>query len=389
MKLTRQLFFLLISTVVISCTSDVNENIVQNSDKGKSNLEYQSAVQNVLDFNKNSSSKSQNKIEIIESSKKTYKFKITETRSNSPVLSYDSLNIYTFKIKNTKDQNGFVIASGDSRVSKVFAYTEYGDLNDTLYNIGLANTLRSLPYLYKEELCNYYELPKTTTKASQTYLSIGPRSIPEWSQGAPYNNNCPSSSGCSHTLVGCGAIATAQTIAVLNPPVKISGVDYPTVASISKLASYDTSANSQMVSLFCNTVANGINTSFGCSASSSNLNNINNYLRNLRIRTYKYDGNIKINACINSIALYGVVIATGFTRSGLGHAWIYDGVRGNMYLTGNPSQPYSKGNPWPLFHCNWGWGGSSNGWYAQGWEQPSDHEPFLVNNAQIYIEGFN
>ena len=393
MKKKLQIQFLgLVSIFIINgCTNDVinNDQVkIQNNDQ----KEYNAALKNVQTFNSENFTKSNDAFLIKSSSMKTYSFKLKEakkTRSSTSSEMPDSafINIFTFVFEKNGDE-GFAIASGDERISRVYAYTENGRLSDTTYIEGLAYTLNMFPYIYEDELNNYYSSDNIMTKAAMTYISVGPNVITEWDQGYPYNNYCPAvSSSCTHTLVGCGGIATAQALAYLNPTVQMFGINYDILRSHQT----PTFENQHMAALFCFNVANAIGTTFGCNASSSNLKNSVGFLQHFNITLQYYEGNLKINDCINSIVLKGITIARGDQNEGQkgGHRWLYDGVKGYMYPTGNPNWPYKKGNPWPTFHCNWGWGpNSSNGWYvaSSGWEQPDSGTPaFLANNAQIYF----
>lgn len=368
------------------CTEDA----INNQQPETPNKEYQAALNKVLTFDNGAATKSNSSLIIKSSSVQTYSYKLKESTQTRSVTGKEipdsvSVNIYTFVFEKDGNQ-GFAIASGDERISRVYAYTENGQLSDTTYIIGLTYTLSRFPSLYEEELNNYYAGKNKETKAATTYINIEPTLITQWHQRTPYNNACPPRSGCAHSLVGCGGIATAQVLAHLNPAVKMNGIDY------SVLRAYATPpyAYQDMAADFCYRVAEGIGTNFGCKNSGSYLTNIADYLRRFGITLQYYEGNLKINDCINSIALKGTTIATGRQKKGrkIGHAWVYDGVQATVYLTGDPNWPYTKTGTWPTFHCNWGWGPEANGWYAAstGWEQPDPNTyPYIADNAQIYF----
>lgn len=375
-----------------SCTNDVitegDIDIVDNK-----NVEYEEALNNVLTFNGGSGTKADESITIKSSSVQTYSYKLGGVKTKSSgqeIPDSASINIFTFVIEKDGSE-GFAIASGDERISRVYAYTENGQLSDTSYIGGLAYTLSMFPYIYEQELTEYYTNDNITTKAaSQTYLiNIGPNVITKWGQKSPYNLRCPAGSTCTNTLVGCGGIAAAQALAYLNPAKIMSGVDYSLINSSPSPSEVN---QEDMAALLCFNVAYGIGTTFGCSGSSiPNIKKTNSYLGSFNINTEYNEGNLKINNCINSIALNGITIASGVQKKGdkTGHVWLYDGVKGNFNLTGDTSRPYEKTENWPIFHCNWGWEGKSDGWYLSGyWESPSSKQyGYIANNEQIYIWG--
>lgn len=368
------------------CTEDA----ITNQQPETPNKEYQAALNKVLTFDNGAATKSNSSLIIKSSSVQTYSYKLKESTQTRSVTGEEipdsaSVNIYTFVFEKDGNQ-GFAIASGDERISRVYAYTENGQLSDTTYIVGLAYTLSMFPSLYEEELNNYYAGENRETKAATTYINIGPNLITQWHQNAPYNNQCPPRPGCAHAPVGCGGIAAAQVLAYLNPTVKMSGIDYSILRGNAK----PPYAYQNMAASFCYQVAVGIVTDFNCGGSGSYLTNIADYLRRFGITLQYYEGNLKINDCINSIALKGTTIATGRQKKGrkIGHAWVYDGVQATVYLTGDPNWPYTKTGTWPTFHCNWGWGPEANGWYAAstGWEQPDPNTyPYIADNAQIYF----
>ncbi|MCC8171949.1 MAG: C10 family peptidase [Parabacteroides sp.] len=385
-----QIYSLLLCALWLLTGNGCTEDAITNHQADAPDKEYQAALNQVLTFDNGTATKSNSALIIKSSSVQTYSYKLkgnTQTRATAGTEIPDSasINIYTFVFEKDGNQ-GFAIASGDERISRVYAYTENGQLSDTTYIVGLAYTLSMFPSLYEEELNNYYSGESKETKAATTYINIGPTLITQWHQEPPYNNQCPPRSGCAHSVVGCGGIAAAQVLAYLNPAVKMSGIDY------SVLRAYATPPYEyqNMAALFCFNVAQGIETNFGCKNSTSQLKTTAGYLSKFGITLRFYDGNLKINDCINSIALKGVTMARGTQKNGakIGHAWVYDGVRATVYLTGDSNWPYTKTGTWPTFHCNWGWGPQANGWYAAstGWEQPNPNtDPYIADNAQIYF----
>lgn len=347
-----QICSLLLCALFLLIGNGCTEDAITNQQPETPDKEYQAALNKVLTFDNGAATKSNSPLVIKSSSVQTYSYKLkesTQTRSVSGTEIPDSasVNIYTFVFEKDGNQ-GFAIASGDERISRVYAYTENGQLSDTTYIVGLAYTLSMFPSLYEEELNNYYAGENRETKAATTYINVGPNLITKWFQDYPYNQKCPPRSGCAHAQVGCVGIAVAQTLAYLNPVIKMDGIDYLVLRSHEQAPA----ACENMAASFCYQVAEGLETNFGCEESTSNLEKVAAYLQKFFI-TFQYnDDNLRINDCINSIALKGVTIASGVQKKGpkKGHAWVYDGVQASVYLTGDPNWPYTKTGTWPTFH---------------------------------------
>ena len=93
---------------------------------------------------------------------------------------------------------------------------------------------------------------------------------------------------------------------------------------------------------------------------------------------YSKDVNVNINTLFNNIKRGNPHITSGFRNKPkrLGHCWIWDGIKG--YLNGSSFTVES-------IHCNWGWGGNSDGWFVN-YEQPyPDMESYYDDNNQLYI----
>ena len=71
-------------------------------------------------------------------------------------------------------------------------------------------------------------------------------------------------------------------------------------------------------------------------------------------------------------------ILYGGTGTSGGHAFVLDGYQNGISET--------TGNPYTLFHVNWGWNGDYNGWFRLRNLRPSeDHENYSNMNQNIVI----
>lgn len=57
--------------------------------------------------------------------------------------------------ENLSGKEGFSMVSADRRIEEVFAFSEYGSLNDTTYNEGLKMFCKGLPYYIEDKIKNF------------------------------------------------------------------------------------------------------------------------------------------------------------------------------------------------------------------------------------------
>lgn len=329
---------------------------------------------------------------------KVYQFGIEDSiienskfsRSNLSELS--KVTLYTIEFKKNGN-NGFTIASGDERINNVYAYTENGQLSDTLYNIGLRYTLSNIEYACKNDLINYYKQP--TTKATPSRILVQPFTNLEWNQTAPYNQFAKvcSSAGWSYAgrcPAGCTTIAVAQSVAWLLPP-KVTGYY---LESLRKIKSYPLGATTgNWVSNMANYIryiGNCVNIDYSCGGSGAEIKDIRDEFNTWGIYYfYAEDKNVDLDRLAYNLVKKLPHITSGFTKNPReGHAWIWEGIDAMLKgTTDGHSRLYLDYSVTPKLYCNWGWGGSSNGWYVS-YEQPDTYDrPFLDDNCQIYITG--
>lgn len=214
----------------------------------------------------------------------------------------------------------------------------------------------------------------TSTRASDTKVPIAPLVKTTWNQGAPYNDLCPQKNG-QITYTGCVATSTAQ---VMNyhqwPPKGIGTVSYDwngqplsmdlgatTFAWNDMLDSYPTAttgtdAQRQAVATLMKACGYALHMTYGLSADggsgaySSDIADalINNFSYDVTARYVQrefYSPEEWEQMIYDNLADIGPAIYGGHGSLG-GHSFICDG-----YDTDG------------LFHINWGWGGTSDGYF--------------------------
>lgn len=329
---------------------------------------------------------------------KIYHFEIEDSIvGNSQLLRSDlseisKVTLYTIEFE--KDGNkGFTIASGDERINSVYAYTENGQLSDTLYNIGLKYTLSNIEYACKNDLIRYYNQPKT--KATPSRLLVQPFTNLEWNQTAPYNQLAAvcSSAGWAYAgrcPSGCTTIAVAQAVAWLLPP-KVTGFY---LESLRKIKSYPLGATTggwvSNMANYIRYIGNCVNIKYSCGGSGAEIKDIRDEFNAWGIYySYDEDANVDLDRLAYNLVKKLPHVTSGFTKNPReGHSWVWEGI--DCMLKGTTdgySRLYLDYTVTPKLYCNWGWGGSSNGWYVS-YEQPEGHaKPYLDDNCQLYITG--
>jgi len=285
---------------------------------------------------------------------------------------------------NVKDQNGFVIVSGDDRVKPVLGYSFTG-----------AFSKLDLPPAFTDWMSNYAEqiayLLENSTEADQSILEewsrltsdVATKSTPQtddvlpllsttWAQGCFYNELCPSdfTGPCGNALVGCVAVAMGQIMKFWDHPVssnKIYGYyvnpDYGCLPDIAatyynwssmpdELTSMSTSSeihavsellyNSGVASLMkYGTDGSGTSSWFakGALISYFNYSSLIQYISRDSYTDENWETILR-DELDNGRPVYYDGSGSG------GHAFVCDGYQGLDY-----------------FHFNWGWGGTYNGYF--------------------------
>ena len=284
---------------------------------------------------------------------------------------------------NYADDAGFALLSADSRLRPIYAISDEGSMSfsDTTYNKGLAlfargveaeiTSLPNLPYIPVDSLINQPIFPDfggTYIKSKVAPLLTA--SVRGWGQGSPYNKLCIID-GNQYAYVGCAAVAVGQIMSYYNYPnpfgdiyfnwtLMKNGMDYDDVALLLRLLGDEDNLDMEY-HLYGGDEGSGASPkrvrptfiNMGYNDPGNLLNFSSAYVRSYLDKTLtNMDGGGPVFVCG-----YG----TNSNGQRIGHAWVIDG-----YI-----QYESKGTLVPggyllhdiLFHCVWGWGGDSNGYF--------------------------
>lgn len=276
--------------------------------------------------------------------------------------------------------DGFVIIAADDCIqTPVLGYSETGDYNaeniPDNFKWWIEQYQREIAYVIENNLT-----PTAILRNSQSSNVAPLLGQIAWNQGDPYNLLCPTLTNASgnqeRTVTGCVATATAQVMRYYKWPAKGNGTHTYTWENGRKTLSMDFSQSTYDWDNMTETYGPNSSTAeknavaklmYDCGISCDMNYNLSanggsgatsiaqaaglyNYFDYDRGMKYLYRDYYKLsdweNIVINEIDNKRPVLYSG-TGSGGGHAFIIDGYNQDGY-----------------FHFNWGWGGTSNGYFV-------------------------
>lgn len=285
----------------------------------------------------------------------------TRSIDNQPAVYVYSLN----------DDNGYIVLSADDEAVPMLGYSDSGEFDAASINPTMQWWLdeyaAQIKWLRDNPNTDRYLTTTATTTAKQ---NIEPMVKTKWNQGAPFNNMCPVDDG-NHCVTGCVATAMAQIVNYHKLPadngIGSASLDYNgTTYSFdfanesfdwdNMLDSYKgsyTDVQADAVAKLMYACGISAQISYGVSASYGSDENVATAL----INNFGFDKGIRMyfrefytlsewnDLVYNQLKDYGPV-QYGGANSNAGHAFVCDG--------------YNVGD---FFHINWGWGGSSDGYF--------------------------
>lgn len=223
----------------------------------------------------------------------------------------------------------------------------------------------------------------------QNKTQKGPFVKVTWAQGYPYNSKTPVAGNGKHCATGCAAVAAAQIMSYWKSP---AGYDW---SALTEDATPETTKAQTEVARLMIDVGNSMNTKY-ISHEVSSTSTIGakkaypNYGYEVgKLKRYDFE---KVKSCINNgmpihtTGFYDCLLKSDFLYwiiPSNGHAWVFDGLlyqqrTVTVRMFGGTTATKAKGTSSSsvfeghytesqyLLHCNWGWGGNQNGWYAEG-----------------------
>ena len=283
-------------------------------------------------------------------------------------------------------QNGFIIVSGDDRVIPILGYsTEHSfaipSESDTNYASNFRGWMKNYEMQIREVIASergaapeivrqWLNLLNAVNLTKSTASVVPPLLTSTWNQGWPYNVLCPSG-----TVTGCVATAMAQIMKYHNwPDQGLGSFSYDwgsngacpgntyranfgqTFYHIATMPNSCTAVDSNVARLMyhCGVACGALfGSSTGVSYSSDNDPMTRAWVNYFR---YAYSTINYVNSSNYTTNQWDSVLQVELTASrpifyrgdGIGsHAWVCDGVNSST-----------------MYHFNFGWGGSYNGYYA-------------------------
>lgn len=298
----------------------------------------------------------------------------TESDDNTPLY-------YVFNIQS----GGFIITSADDRATEILAYVDRGSFEPE----ALPDNMRWWLGEYARQIKAVCNMPETAVKHTRVpkaaKAEIAPMLETKWSQEAPYNRLCnyDNGTGVSESATGCTATAMAQIMYYHKWPEKgtgsysydytlnVNGKDIPqhkesnfaehTYDYANMLPSYRAGgyslAQAEAVALLMYDCAISVNSMFD--DISSGTPGASNWVIYSMVDYFGYSPLAKEvykdqlaseeeweNLIYNDLAAGLPVFYSGETDGGSGHAFVCDGYKDGLY------------------HINWGWEGTFNGYFS-------------------------
>ena len=272
-----------------------------------------------------------------------------------------------YYVFNTEYNSGYVVVSGDDRTDDILAYSTTGSFDEE----NMPENVRAWMQGYAEQIAmldGYVQQPTQQTRTSAQWEAVAPLVTTKWNQGAPYNNECPLHNG-ERSVTGCSATAMAQVMNYHQWPqdsvASIAGyTSSSTKVYASKLPStafrwdemkdtYGSKDDGSAVAELMRYCAQAIKSEFSRLATGAYTEDVATALR----KTFKYEASVEMRKIdyytisdweeivYNELKENRPVYHAGYSLEG-GHAFVCDGYDGNG-----------------MFHFNWGWGGSHDGYF--------------------------
>lgn len=343
-------------------------------------------------------------------------FTIADTDGQKRVKSFKDASDSDYFILNLSDGDGYVIVSGDDRFRDVLGYSSEGGFSFDVMPDGLVYLLSA--YSREMDAAKEYwkanDQKEAPLRLASAYPSVPPLVKTHWSQNYPFNAQVPVDYSGSYSTyhgkasVGCVALAMAQVMNYWKYPSQGSGgvyynncyddiavnfdeqtYNWNNVATeygvyiddggIVREATY-TQTQADEIAKICyhagvavnmawNTNGAGGSGAYECDIIRALASNFG-YNRYTKLLCRDVTGVDSFCDMITRDLVSGrPVIFSADSDKGGGHAFIIDGYDASTHL----------------FHVNWGWQGSDNGYYAISVLKPSGNMGNFIENQSAVL----
>lgn len=278
-------------------------------------------------------------------------------------------------IFNSENREGYIIASADDMAYPVLGYSNTGEINPEAMPPQLSSLLEqyAAQIEYARSLGLSASAPSRIQNAGSSWAPIAPMIKAKWNQSTPYNNLCPEDNG-QKSFTGCVATSMAQVLNYFQYPERAKGSVSYSCKNLGETLSMDlgeqafdwsnmkdyyddgyTSEEADAVAYLMKACGYSVEMNYSPSLSTaysyrvpSALIEHFNYAESCRYESRKEHSGSEWAAMIyDNLKNVGPIIYDATSPLAGGHSFVCDGYDGNGY-----------------FHFNWGWSGSSDGYYS-------------------------
>lgn len=298
----------------------------------------------------------------------------------------------------TYEKGGFVIVAADDAVTPILGYSTTSTFDKNSIPINAQDWIGSYTGQISEIINKRIDNSQTLVlwnKIRHNHFStnrdaVTPLCSSTWNQDCYYNDKCPSdvkaTSTCGHVYVGCVATAMSQIMKFWNYPTHGNGTHtytHPTYGTLSadfgsttynwaNMEDNVTSNNDDVATLMFQCGVS-VEMNYGVDGSGafssdvpSALVNYFSYSPTAEILTYSNFTNSNWIMMLKGELNAQRPIYYSGDNGAEGHAFVCDGYDSN-----------------DMFHFNWGWSGSFDGYFAIGALNPNASSKFNLNNQAI------
>ncbi len=301
-----------------------------------------------------------------------------------------------YYIFNAEADKGFVIVSGEDQLPLLIGYSDKGQIDED----NLPLQLQTLLSQYSKRVAVLRKAPKKDGFRSQKVFMHKPKVLVEaltkskWGQSEPFNELCPEIRDGKRAVTGCVATAVAQMMYYHKWPEKGKGSHSYFPPRYGKVLSSDFSQHTYQWSLMKDEykaqwvphptkpnyvtqkivyskeegeaigrllvdVGISVDMDFGIGDSGTTTQSAVSALKKYFDYTVRFmqrseaEGDDFLSTIKSELEAQRPLVFSG-SGTGGGHAWVIDGYDENDYL-----------------HCNWGWTGTSDGFFSLNLMSPS------------------
>lgn len=308
---------------------------------------------------------------------------VTNKLKLAPAQQHDAGDDVQYYVFNRGMNQGYVLVAADDQIESVLGYTDSGEFDYQTIPDNMRYWLDS----YAKYIAELQKTKEPVRREAPVHPAIAPMMTSTWSQGWPYNNECPMYFTEGRSVTGCVATAMAQILyyqrdkSVSEVQKDIPGYTCYTETTWGKLQVEGIPAGSPIdwanmidnyggggtakqqlaVAQLMHYCGVSVEMEYTNSASAAQSYRVADamkayfgYGNSVRYISRSSYSDTDWDAIIYNELESGRVVYLSGANSEAGHAFVTDGYDGNH-----------------CYHINWGWGGSSDGFFLLSSLNPS------------------